>query len=123
VLRPMGAIVGCWNLNHAAQADWLAAYEARLAEAVPTYWGPAVEEWSVPPIASAFEVIEERWIPWTRLVGIDDFLLDLRSHSYMAALSPEAADELVERQRAELRKAFPEGVLSVPMRVYLAVGR
>ncbi|MFI6924919.1 class I SAM-dependent methyltransferase [Nonomuraea spiralis] len=123
VLRPGGAIAGCWNLHHAAQAEWLAAYESRLAEAVPTYWGPAVEEWSVPPIAAAFEVIEERWIPWTRLVGIEDFLLDLRSHSYMAALSPEAADELVGRQRRELREAFPEGVLSVPMRVYLAVGR
>ncbi|MEV4169353.1 class I SAM-dependent methyltransferase [Nonomuraea sp. NPDC049709] len=123
VLRPEGAIAGCWNLNHAAQAEWLAAYEARLAEEVPSYWGPAVEEWSVPPIASAFEVIAERWIPWTRLVGIEDFLLDLRSHSYMAALSQERADELVERQRVELRKAFPEGLLSVPMRVYLAVGR
>jgi ubiquinone/menaquinone biosynthesis C-methylase UbiE len=123
VLRPRGAIVGCWNLHHAAQADWLAAYEARLAEEVPSYWGPAVEQWSVPPIASAFEVIEERWIPWTRLVGIEDFLLDLRSHSYMAALSAQAADALVERQRAELRKEFPEGLLSVPMRVYLAVGR
>ncbi|MCK2213929.1 class I SAM-dependent methyltransferase [Actinomadura sp. ATCC 31491] len=123
VLRPRGAIVGCWNLHHAAQARWLADYEARLAEEVPAYWGPAVEEWAVPPIAAAFEVIEERWIPWTRLVGIEDFLLDLRSHSYMAALSPEAADALVERQRAELRREFPEGLLSVPMRVYLAVGR
>ncbi|MGP3912763.1 class I SAM-dependent methyltransferase [Nonomuraea sp. 10N515B] len=123
VLRRRGAIVGCWNFHHAAQADWLAAYEARLAEEVPAYWGPAVEEWSVPPIASAFEVIEERWIPWTRLVGIEDFLLDLRSHSYMAALSAQAAGTLVERQRAELREEFPEGVLSVPMRVYLAVGR
>ncbi|HEX4816115.1 MAG TPA: class I SAM-dependent methyltransferase [Nonomuraea sp.] len=123
VLRPRGAIVGCWNLHHAAQADWLAAYEMRLAEEVPAYYGPAVEQWSVPPIAAAFEVVEERWIPWTRLVGIEDFLLDLRSHSYMAALSPEAADALVERQRAELRGEFPEGVLSVPMRVYLAVGR
>ncbi|TMR12209.1 class I SAM-dependent methyltransferase [Nonomuraea turkmeniaca] len=123
VLRPRGAIVGCWNLHHAAQADWLAAYEARLAEEVPAYWGPAVEQWSVPPIASAFEVVEERWIPWTRLVGIEDFLLGLRSHSYMAALSAEAADALVERQRAALREDFPEGVLSVPMRVYLAVGR
>ncbi|GAA2210395.1 class I SAM-dependent methyltransferase [Nonomuraea monospora] len=123
VLRPGGAIVGCWNLNHAAQAGWLAAYEARLAQEVPAYWGPAVEQWSVPPIASSFEVIEERWIPWTRLIGVEDFLLDLRSHSYMAALSPERADEVVEGQRVALREAFPEGVLSVPMRVYLAVGR
>ncbi|MEV0626096.1 class I SAM-dependent methyltransferase [Nonomuraea wenchangensis] len=123
VLRPHGAIVGCWNLHHAAQAGWLAAYEARLAEEVPAYWGPAVEEWAVPPIAAAFEVIAERWLPWTRLVGIEDFLLDLRSHSYMAALPREAADALVERQRTELRREFPEGMLSVPMRVYLAVGR
>jgi ubiquinone/menaquinone biosynthesis C-methylase UbiE len=123
VLRPEGAIAGCWNLAHAAQADWLAAYEARLAEACPTYWGPALEEWSVPPIAAAFEVVEERWIPWTRLVGVEDFLLDLRSHSYMAALSPDAADELVELQRTELKRDFPEGMLSVPMRVYLAVGK
>ncbi|MEO3795297.1 class I SAM-dependent methyltransferase [Nonomuraea sp. B10E15] len=123
VLRPGGTIAGCWNFAHAAQAEWLAAYEARLAEEVPAYWGPAVERWSAPPIASAFEVIEERWIPWTRLVGVEDFLLGLRSHSYMAALSPRRADELVERQRAELREVSPEGVLSVPMRVYLAVGR
>ncbi|MFI7615962.1 class I SAM-dependent methyltransferase [Nonomuraea terrae] len=123
VLRPGGVIAGCWNFHHAAQADWLAAYEVRLAEAVPSYNGPALDEWSAPPIAAAFEVVEERWLPWTRLVGIEDFLLGLRSHSYMAALAPERADELVERQRAELRGEFPEGVLSVPMRVYLAVGR
>ncbi|MEV4218899.1 class I SAM-dependent methyltransferase [Nonomuraea sp. NPDC049725] len=123
VLRPGGAIAGCWNLAHAAQAGWLAAYEERLARSCPTYWGPALEEWSVPPIAAAFEVVAERWIPWTRLVRVEDFLLDLRSHSYMAALSAGAADELVERQRAELTREFPGGVLSVPMRVYLAVGR
>ncbi|MFD1539113.1 class I SAM-dependent methyltransferase [Nonomuraea guangzhouensis] len=123
VLRPDGAIVGCWNLAHAAEAEWLAAHEARLAAECPTYWGPALAEWSVPPIAAAMEVVEERWIAWTRLVGIEDFLLNLRSHSYMAALSPEAADDLVARQRVELRKVFPEGVLYVPMRVYLAVGK
>ena len=49
--------------------------------------------------------------------------MDLRSHSFMAVLSPEVADELVGRERAELAREFPAGVLSVPMRVYLAVGR
>jgi ubiquinone/menaquinone biosynthesis C-methylase UbiE len=123
VLRPGGAIAGCWNLTHAAQAAWLAAYEERLARSCPGYWGQALEEWSVPPIAAAFELVEERWIPWTRLITIEDFLVDLRSHSFMAVLSPEAADELVGRQRAALGREFPAGVLSVPMRVYLAVGR
>ncbi|MFI6298435.1 class I SAM-dependent methyltransferase [Nonomuraea sp. NPDC050790] len=122
-LRPGGAIAACWNLADARQAEWLAAYEARLSAEVPRYWGPAHEKWSVPPIAAAFEVVEERWIPWNRLVGIEDFLLDLRSHSYVAALPDERADELVERRRGELRRDFPDGMLSVPMRVYLAVGR
>lgn len=123
VLRPGGAIAGCWNLTDARQAEWLAAHEALLAEECPAYWGQALEEWSVPPIAEAFEVVAERWIPWTRLAGIEEFLLGMRSHSYMAELPPEAADALVERRRAELRRTFPGGVVSVPMRVYLAVGR
>ncbi|MFG3441431.1 class I SAM-dependent methyltransferase [Nonomuraea sp. NPDC047897] len=123
VLRPGGVIVGCWNLSDARQADWLAAHEALLAQECPAYWGQALEEWSVPPIAAAFEVVAERWIPWTRLAGIEEFLLGMRSHSYMAELPPEAADALVDRQRARLRGTFPGGVVSVPMRVYLAVGR
>ncbi|MEV4158764.1 class I SAM-dependent methyltransferase [Nonomuraea dietziae] len=121
-LREGGAIAAWWNTTDAGQADWLAAYEVRLAESCPTYWGPALPEWRVPQIAAALRV-EERWLHWTRLVAVEEFLLDLRSHSYMAALTQEAADELVARQRAELMRVFPDGLLSVPMRVYLAVGR
>lgn len=122
VLKPSGAVAAWWNMMDAGQADWLAAYEVRLAEACSTYWGPALEEWCVPPIAAALGA-NERWLHWTRLVGVEDFLLDLRSHSYMAALSPEAADAVVDLQRTELTKVFRDGMLSVPMRVYLAVGR
>ena len=39
VLRPGGAIAGCWNLTHAAQAEWLAAYERRLAGSCPATGG------------------------------------------------------------------------------------
>lgn len=123
VLRPGGAIAGCWNFTDARQSGWLAEYESRLAAECPGYWGQAREEWTVPPMASAFDLVEERWVPWTRMIGIEDFLLDLRSHSYMAVLPGEAADELVGRRRAELAAAFPEGLLAVPMRTYLAVGR
>ncbi|MFD1934627.1 class I SAM-dependent methyltransferase [Nonomuraea mangrovi] len=122
VLRDGGAIAAWWNTTDAGRADWLAAYEVRLAESCPTYWGPALPEWNVPQIAAALPV-EERWLRWTRLVAVDDFLLDLRSHSYMVTMPQEAADELVAMQRAELLRVFPEGVLTVPMRVYLAVGR
>ncbi|MEU7897235.1 class I SAM-dependent methyltransferase [Nonomuraea sp. NPDC049152] len=122
VLRDDGAIAAWWNTTDAGRADWLAAYEVRLAESCSTYWGPALPEWNVPQIAATLPV-EERWLHWTRLVTVDDFLLDLRSHSYMVTMPQEAADELVAMQRAELLRVFPQGVLTVPMRVYLAVGR
>ncbi|MEV0586868.1 class I SAM-dependent methyltransferase [Nonomuraea sp. NPDC050310] len=121
VLRRTGRVAAWWNTHDTARAEWLAAYEARLAELAPEYWGPAHPEWRVPSIAAVLDV-EERWIPWTRLVGVEEFLLDLRSHSYMAALEPGRADELVGRQRELLREAATDGMLSVPVRVYLAVG-
>ncbi|MET9339450.1 class I SAM-dependent methyltransferase [Nonomuraea sp. NPDC003804] len=121
VLRPGGRVAAWWNTTDAASADWLAAYEVRLAEACAAYWGPARPEWNMPKIAEALPV-EERWLRWTRRVAVDAFLLDLRSHSYMATMPAEAADELVALQRAELLRVFPDGVLTVPMRVYLAVG-
>ncbi|WP_084958749.1 class I SAM-dependent methyltransferase [Thermoactinospora rubra] len=122
VLRRTGAIAAWWNTHDTGRAEWLAAYEARLAEQCPSYWGPGHPAWRVPAINAVLDV-SERWVPWTRLVGIEEFLLGLRSHSYMAALDPAAADELVEGQRELLRREFPDGMLSVPMRVYLAVGR
>ncbi|NUR90557.1 MAG: class I SAM-dependent methyltransferase, partial [Nonomuraea sp.] len=123
VLRPGGALAGCWNFTDAARAGWLAAYEQRLAEEVPGYWGPALAEWDVPPLAGYVEVVEERWLPWTRMITVDDFLLDLRSHSYMAALPAGHADEHVRRRHAELAEVFPGGAMAVPMRTYLVVGR
>lgn len=120
-LRPSGAVAAWWNSHDTTRADWLAAFEVRLADGCPGYWGPAHPEWRVAPISSVLDV-EERWVPWTRLVALEDFLLDLRSHSYMAALPGEAADGVVDAQRRALKRVFPDGVLSVPMRVYLAVG-
>ncbi|MFI6600809.1 class I SAM-dependent methyltransferase [Nonomuraea sp. NPDC050536] len=123
VLRPGGTIAGCWNFTDARRPGWLAEHEGRLAGECPGYWGQAREEWTVPPMATTFDLVEERWVPWTRMIDIEDFLLDLRSHSYMAVLPRETADELVGRRRAELAEVFPEGLLAVPMRTYLAVGR
>jgi ubiquinone/menaquinone biosynthesis C-methylase UbiE len=123
VLRPGGAVAACWNVTDAGRAEWLAAHESRLAEEVPRYWGPAHRDWRVPPIAAAFEVLEERWLTWERPMSVDGFLQDLLSHSYLAALPRDAARRVLAARRAELLEAFPEGALTVPMRVYLAVGR
>ncbi|MBP2708115.1 methyltransferase domain-containing protein [Microbispora sp. RL4-1S] len=127
VLRPGGAVAGWWNTVDAGRADWLAAYQVRLAESCDGYVGPALPGWSMPPIAETMELagltVARTWVGWTRSVRLDDFLTDLRSHSYVARLDERDAEELVARERAELGRVFPDGRLTVPMRVYLATGR
>ncbi|WP_424536730.1 class I SAM-dependent methyltransferase [Sphaerisporangium viridialbum] len=127
VVRPGGAVAAWWNTLDlgASSAGWLVAHEMRLAESCPGYWGPALPEWHMPPIAAVMAEaglgVREAWVHWTREVGVDDFLLDLRSHSYVAAMEGDAVDRLVARLRAGLAEVFPGGGLRVPMRVYLAV--
>ncbi|GAA5083018.1 class I SAM-dependent methyltransferase [Thermocatellispora tengchongensis] len=127
VLRPGGAMATWWNTVDPESADWLAAYEVRQAEACPAYRGPALEDWGPPPSAAAMAEAglapAVRWIPWRRVIGLEDFLLDMRSHSWVASMPAEEVEALVARQRTELGRVFPGGVLDVPMRVYLVVGR
>jgi SAM-dependent methyltransferase len=127
VLRPGGAVAGWWNTVDPGKADWLAAYQVRLAESCAGYFGPALPNWSMPPIAAAMAdaglSVSETWVSWTRGVRLDDFLTDLRSHSYVASLESRAVEELLARERAELGRVFADGRLTVPMRVYLATGR
>ncbi|MEU6412385.1 methyltransferase domain-containing protein [Microbispora sp. NPDC046933] len=122
-----GAVAGWWNTVDPGKADWLAANQVRLAESCPGYIGPVLPGWSMPPIAAAMSdaglAVAETWIDWTRSVRLEDFLTDLRSHSYMARMEVDVVTELLARERAELGRVFPDGRLTVPMRVYLAVGR
>ncbi|GAB1824564.1 class I SAM-dependent methyltransferase [Herbidospora sp. RD11066] len=118
------AVAGWWNSVDTRKAGWLAECQIRLAE-VPGYTGP--EGRNLPAIATAMAEagldVHDQWIYWTRHVAVETFLTNLRSHSYMARLDPAEADELIERERAEVLRVFPGGDLVVPMRVYLAVGR
>ncbi|MBX6381749.1 MAG: methyltransferase domain-containing protein [Microbispora sp.] len=127
VVRDGGAVAGWWNSVDPGKADWLAANQVRLAESCPGYIGPVLPGWSMPPIAAAMSdvglAVADIWIDWTRSVRLEDFLTDLRSHSYMASMPGDVVEELLARERAELGRVFPDGRLTVPMRVYLAVGR
>lgn len=136
VLRPGGVLAAWWNTvdlgatpddAQGTGADWLVAFERRLAESCPAYWGPALPQWRVPQVARAMGEaglsVQEAWIHWVRRISVDDMLLDLRSHAFVASLGDEAATAVVVRERDELRKAAPDGELEVPMRVYLAMAR
>ncbi|MFC4591327.1 class I SAM-dependent methyltransferase [Sphaerisporangium corydalis] len=133
VLRPGGSVAAWWNSvdigpgSTATAADWLVAHEVRMAEACSGYRGPALPEWSVPPVAAVMTraglPVQEAWIHWTRTVGVEDFLLDLRSHSFVASLGAGRVESLIGRERTELTRVFAQGELTVPMRVYLAIAR
>ncbi|WP_244360075.1 class I SAM-dependent methyltransferase [Microbispora triticiradicis] len=138
VTRAGGAVAGWWNSVDPGKADWLAANQVRLAESCPGYIGPVLPGWSMPPLAAAMSGggldgglggagagldVAETWVTWTRSVPLEDFLTDLRTHSYMASMDGDVVADLIARERAELGRVFPGGRLTVPMRVYLAVGR
>jgi hypothetical protein len=80
----------------------------------------------MPPIGAAMAAaglqVSETWVYWTRRIRVEDFLTDLRSHSYVASMPEAAADALLDRERGEILRVFPDGNMTIPMRVYPAVG-
>ncbi|WP_283139200.1 class I SAM-dependent methyltransferase [Rhizohabitans arisaemae] len=126
-LRVSGLVAAWWNAADAAAADWLAALHVRLAEVCPGYRGPALPGWSPPPVAGRMRelgyTVTEGWVPWLRRVYLEQYIQDLKSHSYVASLAPPVANALLTQERQELAKVFADGVVVEPLRVYLAFGR
>ncbi|HEY3686720.1 MAG TPA: class I SAM-dependent methyltransferase [Streptosporangiaceae bacterium] len=120
VLRPGGAVAAWWNMPNMA-AVWVREMEERLSTACPEYHPPVN-----PRVADTFAAygLDTRTanLAWTRRVPLADFLAHLRSLSYVAALGRHAADALIAAERVELSRVFPDGTLTQPLRVHLAVG-
>ena len=120
-LRPGGTVAAWWNMPNMAAA-WVREMEDRLAAACPDYHPPVT-----PRAADTFAAygLNARTadLAWTRRVPLADFLAHLRSLSYVAALGGPAADRLIAAERVELSRVFPDGTLTQPLRVHLAVGR
>lgn len=120
-LRPGGTVAAWWNMPNMA-AVWVREMEDRLAAACPEYHPPVT-----PRAADTFAAygLHARTadLAWTRRVPLADFLAHLRSLSYVAALGGPAADRLIAGERVELSRVFPDGTLTQPLRVHLAVGR
>jgi SAM-dependent methyltransferase len=120
VLRPGGAVAAWWNMPNMA-AVWVREMEQRLSVACPEYHPPVN-----PRVADAFATygLDTRTanLAWTRRVRLPDFLAHLRSLSYVAALGRHAAGALIAAERVELSRVFPDGTLTQPLRVHLAVG-
>lgn len=120
-LRSGGAMAAWWNQPSLA-SRWVQEMEDRLAAACPAYHPPVN-----PPVVEAFGTygltVRTAQLAWTRRIPMADFLAHVRSLSYVASLDRRDADALIDAERVELSRVFPDGTLTQPLRVFLAVGR
>ena len=77
--------------------------------------------WCAAAVARS-ELFQERTqstFEWERRVTIEQWLVDLSSHSYVLALSSTSRSGLLTRVESILRDAFAGGIMAVPYRTFL----
>jgi ubiquinone/menaquinone biosynthesis C-methylase UbiE len=122
VLRPGGALAVWWNFAQIDDAEFLRLQLSRL-------WRYGVDPSShhFRPFSQEFQdlgwSVEHTTCRWIRSVPLDEYLLYLRSKSYIAALEPELLEDFIAEERASLRQAFPGGIIQEPFATELYVTR
>ncbi|MGW6458839.1 class I SAM-dependent methyltransferase [Streptomyces sp. NPDC055078] len=117
VLRPGGALALWWNVAD-PDVPWIAAQARRLRT------GPSDSIHGAPGHARRLPADldpVERTVHWTRRVPLATHLDNLGSHSLLLTLGRERAADLLDRERAELLKVFPDGVVQEEYTVELTV--
>ncbi|MDX6287401.1 MAG: hypothetical protein QOG53_2886 [Frankiales bacterium] len=122
VLRPDGALAVWWNNVVADGEPWFEAQQARLEGMSPGYSRDYRALPSNEPLAMYFATIEVFTTRWTRTLGVADYLVWLRSKSYVAAIG-DRLDEFLCAEEESLRGAFPDGNVEEPFEVRLVVAR
>ncbi len=124
VLRPGGALAIWWNLVDAEGLDWVARQRARIDRANPG-WGQG-QHHSRPWVAE-FESLgwsaQTATCSWTRSLHLDEYLVWMRSKSYVAAIGGQRLEAFLAEERESLLRAFPEGVVQEPFVTELYVLR
>lgn len=124
VLRPGGALAVWWNLVQSDGLDWLERQYARIEAANPG-WGRG--DHHDRPWVAEFESlgwsVHTAVTPWVRTLPVDDYLVWMRSKSYVGAIEPKALEEFIAAERASLLEAFPDGEIVEPFVTELYVAR
>jgi SAM-dependent methyltransferase len=124
VLKPGGALAVWWNLVQSDGLDWLERQHARIQAANPAWDGNANHHrgweaefesfgWSVQTAAT----------PWVRVLPLEDYLVWMRSKSYVGAIQAEPLEVFMAAERASLLEAFPDGRIVEPFVTELYVVR
>ena len=122
VLRRGGALAVWWNNVVADGEPWFEAQQARLEAMNPSYSRDYRSAPADEPLARYFANIDVFTARWSRTLSLSDYLVWLRSKSYVAAIG-EYLEEFLAEEDASLRRAFPDGDIVEPFEVRLVVAR
>jgi SAM-dependent methyltransferase len=117
VLKPGGWWAAWWNHPWADAQAWFDAFCTLLETRCPGYLrGSRDVDWCAEAVAASglFLPPQRHVVAWERQVTIEDWLVDLRSHSYVIDLGDVEAARLVADVEAILRQSFEGGTMTVP---------
>jgi ubiquinone/menaquinone biosynthesis C-methylase UbiE len=115
-----------WNHAWADGEAWFDEYYRLLEAACPPFSRHQRDiDWCAAAIAaeSRFSRPERHIVPWERRATIDDWLTDLRSHSFVLDLAESRREQLVATAGSILRRHFPDGIMAVPYQTRLWMAR
>lgn len=122
VLKSGGWWAAWWNHPWADSEDWFDSFCTRLENRCPGYSRESRDvDWCSDAIAASglFLPAQRHIVSWERQVTIEDWLVDLRSHSYVIDLGEPDATVLIAEVESILRKRFKNDTMNVPYQTRL----
>lgn len=122
LLRSEGWWAAWWNHAWADGEAWFDEYNGLLEATCSSFSRHQRDiDWCAAAIAAegTFGRPERHVVPWERRVTIDNWLTDLRSHSFVLDLAQPRREQLVAAVGSLLHRHFPDGIMAVPYQTRL----
>ncbi len=116
LLRSHGWWAAWWNHAWADDEIWFQEHNSLIEQTCPAFSRHHREtDWCADAIAAlgTFHLPERHIIPWERRVTIENWCIDLRSHSYVLDLGRSQREELLAGTESILRQHFHDGIMAV----------
>jgi hypothetical protein len=117
VLRKGGWWAAWWNHPWADSEEWFDTFCTQLETRCPGYSRESRDvDWCSESIATCGRFLspQRHIVAWERRVTIEDWLIDLRSHSYLIDLGKPEASGLITDVEALLRRSIDGEIMVVP---------
>jgi SAM-dependent methyltransferase len=124
VLRDGGRWAAWWSHARADGEPWFDAHWTLIERTCRGVTRSQRDtDWSVDVAASrCFDVADRVTVPWMREIQVDDWITDVTTHSYVAALDQGERDELIAELRSLADRASANGLMRIPYETWLWIG-